>query len=172
MDGCPAVTETEWSVWRAVSTMQRRLEASVEARLNDASVSGPDFEVLSVLADRGSAPLRAGELAMFLGWEKSRLSHQLRRMEARGLVRRTDCAADMRGTWVELTDEGRSAARAALPERLAVMRELFFDVLDAEEQAALLRIATKVLDAGCSSDCADEPAAEHPATAGLSRASR
>ena len=162
MDGCPAVTETEWSVWRAVSTMQRRLEASVEARLNDASVSGPDFEVLSVLADRGSAPL----------WEKSRLSHQLRRMEARGLVRRTDCAADMRGTWVELTDEGRSAARAALPERLAVMRELFFDVLDAEEQAALLRIATKVLDAGCSSDCADEPAAEHPATAGLSRASR
>lgn len=153
---CPAVSETEWSVWRAFTTMHRSLEGSVETRLHGASVSGPDFEVLSALLEHSA--VRSGELAADLGWEKSRLSHQLRRMEARGLIERRECATDMRGTWVVLTPAGRETVDAALPERISVLREVFFDVLDADELESLRAVSTKVLDAmaaACPGECAD-----------------
>ena len=170
MDECPAVSETEWSVWRAFTTMHRMLEASVETRLNGASVSGPDFEVLSALLEAQDQALRAGELAASIGWEKSRLSHQLRRMESRRLIARRECTADMRGTWVELTDTGRATAAAALPERLTVLREVFFDVLDEREQRALGAIAAKVVDA-TARQCAQHAQGEAAVAAPPSEAS-
>src|SRR6266404_3708830 len=40
---------------------------------------------------------------------RSRLSHQISRMEKRGLVRRDDCEGDKRGTFAVLTAEGMAA---------------------------------------------------------------
>ncbi len=67
-------------------------------------------------------------------------------MESRGLIARSDCSEDARGTWITLTAEGRRATLRAMRDHAAKLRELFFDVLDDEEKAAIQRSALRVLD--------------------------
>ena len=77
--------------------------------------------------------MRAHDLSRFLEWERSRLSHQIARMEARGTVRREACPDDARGFDVLLTDAGLAAIRGATPGHLPVVRHCFADVLTPEQ---------------------------------------
>jgi len=63
----------------------------------DAGISQADFIVLGRLSEAPDRRLRTGELAELLAWEKSRVSHQLKRMVQRGLVTREECGDDARG---------------------------------------------------------------------------
>ena len=90
----------DWAMWREATTMRSGVERALEQRLQrDAGISGADFDVLHSLADAEDHRLRAGALAESLGWEKSRISHQVRRMTERGLVERAECPTDLRGTY-------------------------------------------------------------------------
>ena len=68
-------------------------------------------------------------------WERSRLSHQVRRMEARGLVDRVGCKDDRRGAWVGITDAGRAASEEA-PATEAAARARARKAEDAERSRA------------------------------------
>jgi len=76
--------------------------------------------------------------------ERSRLSHQIARMEARGTVRREACPDDARGFDVLLTDTGLAAIRAAAPGHLSVLRHCFADVLTPEQLDTLGDIAEAI----------------------------
>jgi len=77
---------------------------------------GADHGSAPVPVARGDVPvmalgtpggvLRARELGTEIGWDRSRLSHHVSRMEERGLVSREECSEDARGTMVRLTDAG------------------------------------------------------------------
>ncbi len=145
--------EREQRAWRGYLAMQSRLQARLNRRLQDDSgLSLTDFDVLVALTDRGgagpnsTARIRVHELADTLQWERSRLSHQLSRMQRRGLVEREDCEDDARGAFVVLTDEGRRAIDRAAPPHVEAVRELVFDGLDDGQVDALARIAEIVLD--------------------------
>ena len=144
----PAVTAQEWQVWRSFRLMRRRLDLALERQLQDSSgISEPDYSILIMLFESPDRQLRANELGAFLGWEKSRVSHQVSRMEKRGLVERRECDTDARGTWVSMTADGTRAVLGAMREHAASLRRYFFDVLTPEELAAFHTASTKVLDA-------------------------
>ena len=65
-------------------------------------------------------------LAAQIGWERSRVSHHVRRMSARGLVTCGLSAADRRVTEVTLTERGRQALQEAAPGHVDLVRRLFF----------------------------------------------
>ncbi|PVZ15070.1 MarR family winged helix-turn-helix transcriptional regulator [Actinomycetospora cinnamomea] len=135
----------EQRAWRGYLAMQAQLQATLHRRLQaDAGLSLADFDVLVALTDRGGEPVRAGELAALLQWEKSRLSHHLARMERRGLVAREDCPDDARGAFVVLTAAGRRAQEAAAPAHVAAVRELVFDGLTSEQVDALIGVTDEV----------------------------
>ncbi len=142
----PWLDAAQQAVWRQWLAVQARLPAALHRRLvADSGLSLLDFDVLVQLTDVTEERLRVLELATALQWERSRLSHHVKRMEARGLVEREECVDDGRGAYVVLTDAGRAAITAAAPDHVRTVRELVFDALDDDDLRALDRITGLVL---------------------------
>lgn len=142
------LSEREERAWRALQFMQMRLDGVLARQLSvDSDLSYPDYLVLVALTDRGDGRLRLFELAEVLGWERSRASHQVGRMVARGLVVKQRCESDRRGFFVVVTDQGRRAVAAAAPGHVAAVRELFIDRLTPEQLDAVGEAAETVLAA-------------------------
>ncbi|GAA4675471.1 MarR family winged helix-turn-helix transcriptional regulator [Frondihabitans cladoniiphilus] len=141
------LTEDDWVVWDAFYAMRRRLDRALEVRLqSDSGVSAPEYEILAGLGRSSDRRLRVRDIAEQIGWEKSRVSHQVTRMEKRGLVRRSDCDSDGRGTWVELSVEGRRAMLEASRGHNAAIKRYFVDVLG-EDAPELHEFALRVVAA-------------------------
>jgi len=152
----------EQSAWRAYLDMNALLTARLNREMQEASgISIADFSVLVPLSEHPESRMRVLELARALGWEKSRLSHQLTRMAQRGLIERSNCNEDRRGAFIVLTDAGRRTVEAAAPRHVETVRRYLFDELTTEQVDALGAIARAVVDrlvASCPSlDAAAEP---------------
>jgi DNA-binding MarR family transcriptional regulator len=150
---CVLVDEPQWldereaHVWQAYLALQRRLQGVLERRLvRDAGLSGADYRLLVPLSETPGGALRARDLGLMVGWERSRISHQVRRMEKRGLLVREDCAEDARGSMVRLTEAGRAAIVAAAPKHVQAVRRYFFEVLSEDELATLGDVFERLLD--------------------------
>jgi DNA-binding MarR family transcriptional regulator len=143
-----AVSSEEWGAYRDFLAMRRQLDRELEQQLQrDAGLSGSDYAVLLTLFETPERRLRARDLGELLAWEKSRVSHQVSRMQTRGLVDRQECPEDARGTWIGITPEGRRTLLRAMRDHGATLRRFFFDVLQPEELELLQSISKRVLDA-------------------------
>src|SRR5580704_1722530 len=102
--------------WLAYIRIQLRLTYEMNRQLlADSSMSLPDYDVLTALSVADGGRMQITVLAAQLGWERSRLSHHVRRMSDRGLVSSGLSAADRRVTEVTLTSRGRHALEEAAP---------------------------------------------------------
>ncbi|MHB1171620.1 MAG: MarR family winged helix-turn-helix transcriptional regulator [Lacisediminihabitans sp.] len=155
----PALTDAEREVWHSFYSMRRQLDRALDLQLQrDSSVSASEYEILISLHRAPSGQLRIKDLAIAIGWEKSRVSHQVARMEKRGLLTRTECESDARGSWIGLTADGRRAVLGAMPGHVAAIRRYFFDVLGAKEGNQLKELSARIVGAiGCASDEDVEP---------------
>jgi DNA-binding MarR family transcriptional regulator len=139
--------ETESRAWRGHLRMSWLLNAAIERDLlRQAGLSHADYYVLASLSEVEGGRLRMSELADGILWSKSRLSHQVARMEARDLVRREGCAGDARGTFCVLTPAGRRAIEEAAPDHVESVRRHLLDVLTPEQVEALAGITTTVVE--------------------------
>jgi DNA-binding MarR family transcriptional regulator len=139
--------DEEARAWRTFLEMRRELDSVLEGQLTrDAGLSAADYALLVPLSEEPTAQLRARDLARVVGWEKSRLSHQVRRMEQRGLIHRLQCPTDGRGSFIRLTDAGRRAIEDAAPNHVDKVRAVFFDQLSRNDIRTLIRISERVLD--------------------------
>ncbi|MDI6103771.1 MarR family winged helix-turn-helix transcriptional regulator [Actinoplanes sp. NEAU-A12] len=146
MSDTPWLTADQQHAWRAYLQAQNRLTAALNRQLQtDSGLSLSDYEVLVHLTDAADGRSRPYELQRVLGWEQSRLSHHLARMQKRGLVARNECHDDGRGAYVLITDAGRQAITAAAPRHVDAVRRMFFDHLSTEQVTAIAEVSTKVL---------------------------
>ncbi|MGP4088249.1 MarR family winged helix-turn-helix transcriptional regulator [Streptomyces sp. KR55] len=135
-------TAEELRIWRDFIETTEALRSELASRLHsESSLSPGDYAVLLALCEAEGRRLRPSELAARIGWQRSRLSHQLGRMERRGLIRREECVTDSRGAEVVLTPEGAEAFRGASLPHLRAVRELFTDPLTPDQLAAAEQIA-------------------------------
>lgn len=132
------------AAWRGLLEMHRRLMHALAQDLRRDELSDSDFAVLVGVSEAPCARIRAHELCAGLQWEKSRLSKQITRMEARGLVAREQCEHDARGSFVVLTATGRQVLEHAAPRHVAMVRRLVFDVLSDEQVQQLTTICADI----------------------------
>jgi DNA-binding MarR family transcriptional regulator len=141
------LTEPENLAWKGLTLMQFQLFALLGRELADSGLSFQDYIVLAELSDRPDHRARLTDLGRQLGWEKSRVSHHVSRMEQRGLVAKVRCETDQRSWFITITDEGRRAIKEAAPPHVAKVREYFVDLLTAEQLRVLESITATVLQA-------------------------
>ena len=133
----------EWEFWDTWMRAQRLLVRELDRGLQrDCGISKAEFSVLMTL----TGPMRVGELADALDWEKSRVAHLLTRMESRGLVARIEDGVTGRRTGIELTAEGRRTAENAVRAHGANVRRLVLDRLTPDQAAAIRTWSEQLID--------------------------
>lgn len=140
------LTVEEQQAWRGLINLIARLQSVLGRQLQDEhGISLADYEVLGRLHDAPDHRMRVRDLGASLAWEQSRLSHQLARMQRRGLVKREECETDRRGSTFRLTPDGRTAVVRAAPSHVEAVRTLVFDALSPDQVSQLAELTGGLL---------------------------
>ncbi len=127
--------------WRSFHTIRTRLLGHLTRRLHKHSgLTEAEYIILLVLYE-SIEPVRAKDLSQILNWEMSRLSHQITRMEAGGLLQREICDTDTRRFKVKLTKLGKENISKALPLQELEVKHCFGDILSESQLNSLVEIA-------------------------------
>lgn len=138
----------EQRIWLELREFAKGLPRAIDRQLTrDSDVSGVEYSILSVVSEAGDKQVRSGDLAAKLGWERSRVSHLLKRMEARGLIHRCATSGDGRGQEIALTPAGWDKIHSAAPGHVTMVRETIFDPLTPEQQGQLFDMLTSIRNA-------------------------
>lgn len=131
--------------WRAFIAAHQQLEVHLSRSLQESGLSGADYEVLAALSALDGDRMPAHALCNALNWEKSRLSHQVRRMQKDGLISREPNPDDARSTMVCLLPAGRTAIEKAAPGHVEDVRRNFIDLFTPAELDTLATLHERVL---------------------------
>lgn len=145
--------ETEQLAWRKYLQMHRLLFAHlIQHQQREFGLSAADYEIMVNLSEAPRGRMRAFELGESTLWEKSRLSHHLKRMEQRGLVCR-EVTGNSRSPDIALTAAGRAAITGAAPAHAANVRTWFAEAIGPERLAVVTESCDAVLEALERHDC-------------------
>jgi len=144
------LTDGEQAAWRRFISGANRLLERLDQDLKAVGLNHDDYAVLVHLSEAPDGQLRMADLADLSVESRSRLSHHIGRLEAKGFVRRESCPNDRRGFFAVLTDEGREMIEHAAPIHVAGVRRYFLDQLSADELQTVATAFARVDDGlGC-----------------------
>ncbi|GFH35657.1 MarR family winged helix-turn-helix transcriptional regulator [Streptomyces pacificus] len=131
------LSDAEQCAWRTYLDVNRLLTYQMEKDLQPFGLTINDYEILVNLSESPERRMRMSDLAAATLQSKSRLSHQITRMENTGLVRRENCESDRRGLYAVLTDQGMETMQKVAPHHVESVRQHFIDLLSPEALANL-----------------------------------
>lgn len=133
----PWLSAREQQFWRAHLEVSKLLEYQLGRELQEHNLAINDYEILVVLSEAPNRQMRMTDLATATLQSKSRLSHQITRMEKAGLVLRQSCPGDRRGLYAYLTDLGWETMQQVAPHHVRSVREHFIDRFSPEQIDAM-----------------------------------
>ena len=140
------LTEADLDSWLSVVRLISWLPWSIDQQLRrDSNLGMVEYQVLAMLSQSPERRMRMSSLAEVTNASLSRLSHLVKRLEERGLVRREPDPADGRFTNAILTDQGFQTLAAAAPGHVAHVRSLVIDVLSHEQLRRLGLAADRIM---------------------------
>jgi DNA-binding MarR family transcriptional regulator len=146
--------DEQQAAWRAFAGAMVKLRWALEGQLQaDAGLSFIEYHVLARLSENTGNTMRMSELAEVTDSSLSRLSHLVKRLERRDLVRREPDPTDGRYTNAILTDAGLRLLVASAPAHVAKVRELVFDALTPEQLRELRTVSERIVGRIAGSPC-------------------
>jgi DNA-binding MarR family transcriptional regulator len=140
------LTEDERRAWLHLAGVMLKLAPSLDSQLQrDSDLTHFDYLALAMLSEAEDRTLPMSRLAELTNASLSRLSHVVSKLERRGWVRRAPSPDSRRVTLATLTDDGWDVVVKAAPGHVETVRSLVFDGLDANDVAALERIAGHIV---------------------------
>lgn len=139
------LSQAEQRAWRAHLSMHKLLLHRLDRELHEFGLSINDYEILVNLSESPERRMRMSDLAEATIQSRSRLSHQISRMETKGLVSRADCPDDRRGTYAVLSDQGWETIKKVAPHHVSGVREHFVDLLTDDQLKELERAYTPIM---------------------------
>jgi DNA-binding MarR family transcriptional regulator len=140
------LTSEEQQAWRATVRLSQLLMRQLDRELTEFGLNGRDYEILVELSEAPDHRLRMTDLADATSQSRSRLSHQISRMEKRGLVRRDDCEGDKRGTFAVLSKAGFETIERVAPHHVENVRRHFIDRLSPQQQEEVRSAFQPIVD--------------------------
>ncbi|GAA3742968.1 MarR family winged helix-turn-helix transcriptional regulator [Salinactinospora qingdaonensis] len=145
VDSVTWLTDDEQRIWRSYLNVNSMLAEILDRDLQRRhSLSLVEYGILVHLSEAEGARMRMRNLAETVIVSKSRLSHQIARLERDGYVRRENCQEDRRGAWAILTDQGEKALRESAPDHVALVRQHLFDRIGPERVQQLGEIMAQL----------------------------
>lgn len=145
LDSAPWLTSDQQVIWRAYLAGVSKINERLDAELRPFGLDLGEYEILVNLSEADQLEMRMSELAERVRQSRSRLTHTVARMEAKGLILRKSCADDRRGVIAVLTANGHTLLRSAAPHHVASVRAILVDVVDPADFEALGRVMQAVL---------------------------
>src|SRR6266852_4198560 len=149
----PAAEPPRWlddeqqDCWRAFNEATVKLRWALEDQLqHDAGLSFLEYHALARLSENPGNTMRMSELAEVTNASLSRLSHLIKRLELRKLVRREPDPGDGRFTNAILTPAGLRLLSASAPAHVAKVRHLVIDALTPAELCHLRTASERILE--------------------------
>jgi DNA-binding MarR family transcriptional regulator len=140
------LTAGELESWLSLVRLTMWLPWSIDQQLQrDSKLGMVEYQVLAMLSKSPGRTLRMSSLAVMTNASLSRLSHLVKRLEERGLVRREPDPADGRFTHAIVTDEGFRILAEAAPGHVAHVRSLVIDALSPEQLRRVGRAADHIM---------------------------
>ena len=131
--------------WRAFHKIGTSLLPHLGRQVtNHSGISGAEYVVLVALSELPVPSVNLNRLATGLGWEISRMSHQVSRMDEAGLLKKTKNLEDSRCFDVSITAKGRKIAEAAIPLQSKEINHCFSEVLTQAQLKSLIEISEAI----------------------------
>ena len=144
--GADWLNQGERAAWVRLAAVLELLPGVLDAQLRrDADLMHFEYFVLAMLSEAPERTLRMSALAAQTNATPPRLSHVVKRLEDRGLVRRAPCPGDARATNATLTDAGWRKVRQAAPGHVANVRANVIDALTIEQVHQLADVTEAIL---------------------------
>jgi DNA-binding MarR family transcriptional regulator len=140
------LSDEEQRAWGSYIRLAKMLMRQLDRDLHPFGLSTNDYEILVELSEAPGNRLRMTELADLTAQSRSRLSHQITRMEVKGLVRREGCEGDKRGTFAVITSRGMATIERVAPSHVESVRRHFMDHIPPEYLGVLTDAYQPVLD--------------------------
>lgn len=122
---------------RVAERLRLELAGSCELVLNE-------FDALLFLRVRPQEPVRVGTLRDAVSLSQPALSRLVARLEARGLLTRSEGTEDARSSLIALTPAGIALIDRAVEIHARTVHESLTGKISADEQAELLRVLSRI----------------------------